>query len=103
MWDMVVAALAAAALMTGVQVPCRALAELCCDADSELGRMAPAYGLANLRITEVDRFDVAKGLRKAKSFIQEHDGCDAWAALPCTSWCTWQYINERKLGDAFCS
>ena len=83
--------------------PCEALVELCCDADSELGRLAPEYGLRSLRITEEVGFDARRGERLASDFLLEHPASDAWSALPCTAWCTWHYINEKKLGEKFCS
>ena len=35
--------------------------------------------------------------------ISAREAADSWSALPCTAWCTWQFINEKKLGPAFCS
>jgi hypothetical protein len=83
--------------------PCQALVELCCAPDSGLGLAAEARGLSSCRITEPDRFDLARGLAKARGFIADHGCTDSWAALPCTAWCTWQYINEAKLGKEFAS
>ena len=88
---------------SGVLRPCAALVELCCDADSELGRQASELGLRSLRITEAERFDTRKGEGLARNFLEQHECADAWSALPCTSWCTWQYISERRLGEKFCS
>ena len=85
------------------QVPCEALVELCCDPDSELGKLAASYGLESLRITQNDRFETPAGVQKARSFLETRRGGDAWAAVPCTAWCTWHYINEKRLGPAFCS
>ena len=84
-------------------VPCRSLVELCCDSDSVLGERAAAFGIESSRITVVDRFDLPRGVAKAQSLLAENGGSDACSALPCTAWCTWQYVNERKLGKAFCS
>ena len=44
-----------------LQVPCTALVELCCDEDSELGVLAPEYGIDNLRITQNVGFEKASG------------------------------------------
>ena len=80
---------------------CRNLVELCCDAGSELSRLAPEYGIEALRITETDRFDLARGVETARGFIGSRRDVDAWAALPCTSWCTWTYLNEARLGPSY--
>ena len=83
---------------------CKALVELCCDADSNLSRLgSEQFGLETLRITEEVRFDSARGLKTALDFIGDRAQVDAWAALPCTAWCTWSYINEAKLGKAYVS
>ena len=34
----------------------RGFAELCCDVDSELGRLSPSYGYEHFRVTEAQRF-----------------------------------------------
>jgi len=81
--------------------PCRGMVELCCAADSALCAAAGARGLDCCRITETERFDLASGLMTARRFIAERQHTDSWSALPCTAWCTWQYINEAKLGPAF--
>ncbi len=47
----------------------RGLLEICCDADSELGLAAEARGLVHERITLEDRFDLARGVAKARSFV----------------------------------
>ena len=91
----------ASPLATASSRPCRAFVELCCDKDSMFGRIAPAYGVDLLRITEADRFDQPRGLEKASCFIRERSHVDAWAALPCTPWCTWQLINEAELGPKY--
>ncbi len=81
--------------------PCRALVELCCASASTLSAEADARGLETLRITEQDRFDLPRGLNQARSFIRARRDVDAWASLPCTAWCTWQHVNEAKLGPAY--
>ena len=87
----------------GVLAPYKALVELCCDADSELGRLAPEYGLRSLRLTEDVRLDTQRSEGIAQDFLRTHSNADAWSALPCTAWCTWQYVNAAKLGKDFCS
>ncbi len=84
-------------------VPCTALVELCCDEDSALSALAPEYGLESLRITQADAFETEAGVEKACSFLRARPGADAWASLPCTPWCTWHFINEKRLGPAFCA
>ncbi len=79
-----------------------ALLESCCDVDSELSALAHGYGMRTCRVTQVDRFDWARGLRKARDFIGANRAVDAWGALPCTTWCSWQFVNEAKLGPASC-
>ncbi len=81
----------------------RPLIELCCSPDSLLSTVGEEHGMTTCRITEADRFDLPRGLAKARDFISCHPGADAWSALPCTAWCTWQYINTLKLGQAFAS
>ena len=40
---------------------------------------------------------------EARSFLRDRRGADAWAALPCAPWCTWQFVDEKRLGPQFCS
>ena len=84
-----------------VPLRCLALVELCCDADSELSSQAGRFGVEALRITKDDRLDLDRGVEKALSFISSRSAVDAWSAVPCTAWCTWNYVNEAKLGPAF--
>ena len=88
--------------MVAVQA-CLALVGVCCPPDSNLCKHAAARGLKTLRITEECRFDHANGLKLARDFLQANTGADAWLSLPCTAWCTWQYVNEAKLGPAYCA
>ena len=81
--------------------PCTALVELCCEPDSALSAMAVERGLEALRITKEDRFDLDRGLSRARCFLATHAGADAWASLPCTAWCSWQYVNQAKYGAEF--
>ena len=78
----------------------RALFEICCDADSELGLAAEARGLVHERITLEDRFDLARGVAKARSFVAQQR-TDVVVALPCTAWCSWNQLNAARLGRAF--
>ena len=100
---MVRGALVAAVVVKACLVPCGALVELCCDVDSELGSRAASFGVKSLRITQSDRFDLPRGVDKACRFLRGQTGADAWAALPCIAWCIWQFINQKKLGVAFCA
>ncbi len=79
----------------------RPLIELCCSPESSLSAVGQEYQMTICRVTAADRFDLPRGLAKARRFIGNHPGMDALAALPCTAWCTWQFINEAKLGPAF--
>ena len=63
--------------------------------------MGHAHGMIVRRITAPDRFDLPRGLALSMEFIAVNPGTDAWAALPCTAWCTWQFINTAKLGPSF--
>ena len=89
--------------MGGELLPCVGLVELCCDADSRLTALAPEYGLTGSRITIESRFDTPAGRDEALALIAAAPGTDAWASLPCTSWCTWTFVNESRLGPAYCA
>ncbi len=80
---------------------CRGLVELCCAPDSALSAEAQGRGLETLRVTERDRFDLARGVERARCFVRARQDVDAWASLPCTAWCTWQHVNEARLGPAY--
>ncbi len=84
-------------------LPCSALVELCCDADSGLSGLASEYGVTSRRVTAKEDLGAAATVESVQSFLQAHRGADAWAALPCTPWSTWQYINAKRLGPAYCS
>ncbi len=82
----------------------RSFLEICCEPNSDLSALAPEYGYVNVRrITIDDRFDLPRGVNTARSFIHRHPATDAWSALPCTSWCTWSFVNAARLGSAFCA
>ena len=80
-----------------------ALIELCCSLTSELAALGQAHGMLVQRVAEAERFDLPRGLSLSLAFIGANPVADAWAALPCTAWCTWQFINAAKLGPAFVS
>ncbi len=81
----------------------RGFAELCCDVDSALGRLSPAYGYEHFRVAETLRFDLPRGLAAACAFLDASEAPTAWAALPCTSWCTWTFLNAKRLGPEYCA
>ena len=80
---------------------CRALIELCCDDNSGLSKLAGSFGIEAKRITRDERFDLRRGVNEALSFIGAREDVDAWAALPCTAWCTWSYVNTTRLGPQY--
>ena len=84
-----------------IQAPCRSLVEICCDKDSLLSELAPDFNIKATRITVEHRFDLKEGLNYTRDVIAGLDGPDAWAALPCTPWCTWTYLNEALLGAEY--
>ena len=56
----------------------RPLIELCCSPDSLLSTVGEEHGMSTCRITEADRFDLPRGLAKARDYIGRHPG--AWSA-----------------------
>ena len=75
--------------------------ELCCDHDSGLCNLAPEYDFSPQRVTQDERFDRPSGMHLASTFVASCVHCDVWGSLPCTPWCTWSFVNEKKLGPAY--
>ncbi len=75
--------------------------ELCCDYDSGLCNLAPEYDFSPQRVTQDERFDRPSGMHLASTFVASCVHCDVWGSLPCTPWCTWTFVNEKKLGPAY--
>ena len=89
--------------MALMQQACQGIVEVCCAVDSCLGILAEAVGLPCKRITELDRFDTQSGVQLALRSVEELPGCDVWVSLPCTPWTTWSFVNQSRLGAAFCA
>ena len=64
---------------------------------------AGAYGIEAVRVTRADRFDLPRGRDAAMQLVLGGPRAGGWCSLPCTSWCTWTFVNEAKLGTAYCS
>lgn len=80
------------------------LIELCCAPDSLMSALACEYQINAIRVTANDSFDTAAGAQRVVDQANALEGSiDMWAALPCTPWCTWSYIDESILGPAFCA
>ncbi len=84
---------AAAAVTHGPSV----LIEFCCDLESNLGIIAPAYNCVCIRLTK-EQHDVLSpaGFAFAKAAAETHAGAHLWGAVPCTPWSSWQHLNLSK-------
>ena len=80
----------------------RRLIEICTEEDSCLGLTSEEFeNVSVTRITkEIDWRD-EETVQQTKELIKSNPGTSLHGSLPCTVWCNWQSINEKKLGEEY--
>ena len=81
------------------------LLEYCCSVCSEIGKQAPDFGVACVRLTIHDQLQTRAGhqrlLRLVEPLSKLPITVDIHGATPCTVWSTLQNVNTGRLGPSF--
>ena len=84
------------------------LFEYCCDEASEIGKQAPLYGVACVRISARDKMHTTDGIDRlmaAAAFaLSNANGrlrADVHSSIPCTVWCRRQNVCMARQGKEY--
>ena len=80
----------------------KTLIEFCCDANSNIGNIGKELGVEVVRLHK-EALDLTNPfiIAQVTDFIKANPGVSIWGSLPCTSWCTWQYMSIHKYGSSY--
>ena len=74
--------------------------EFCCEPDSMMGTVGDSLPLTVIRLNK-DEFDLSRPdvISHILNVVKTHPGISLWGSLPCTVWCSWQYMSMHKHGE----
>ena len=78
------------------------LLEFACSSDSAIGRVSSELGINTVRLSlDIADLTTNKGLKYAVKLARANPKVSLHAAIPCTSWSSWNSLNSHKLGRKF--